>query len=385
VLFAAFVIGPAQAATLRLDARTIYERAVSSNIILSPGGSALQLESGEVFQDDGPAAGYSYKPNRETLSPGIEIRKQLLIPDPRASKAVLMVGRGGDLKVEVNGNPQTLEAAQKTAFGEWQAYNINPAALKPGLNDIVVSGAGMVGIARADDSYVELPHRSARSTDGGKTWSVDRLGPGGDIAGEYYIRVYLEHFLSRGSILLTWWCCRATSRRTGSLFSLRRRNADQVHVPPTVPGDIGECVYRTILAHRNRVDEPGSLAVAEENRAVIGVLRGRNIVGYQVQILSRPCSRPCVHDYTPSIHYDATFRQVIQGVAVRPENEAEIAEMEIIEHAASPGRFRGNALQHIHALRPGIEPEQIAGAAVDRVDRLFGSVPDCLPPAVSHG
>jgi len=202
VLLAAFAFGPAQAATLRLDARTINERAVSNNITLSPDGSALQLESGEVFQDDGPAAGYSYKPNRETLSPGIEIRKQLLIPDPRASKAVLMVGRGGDLKVEVNGTPQTLEAAQKTAFGEWQAYNINPAALKPGLNDIVVSGAGMVGIARADDSYVELPHRSARSTDGGKSWSVDRLGPAGDIAGEYYVRVYLQHFVSRGSILL---------------------------------------------------------------------------------------------------------------------------------------------------------------------------------------
>ena len=31
---------------------------------------------------------------------------------------------------------------------------------------------------------------------------VDRLGPAGDIAGEYYVRVYLEHFLPSGSILL---------------------------------------------------------------------------------------------------------------------------------------------------------------------------------------
>jgi len=201
-VFAAFVFGPAQAATLHLNARTIYERAVSSNITLSQDGSALQLKSGEVFQDDGPASGFSYKANTEMLSPGIEIRKQLLIPDPRASKALLMVSRGGDLKLAVNGKPQKLGAPQEIVYGQWQAYNIDPAALKPGMNDIVIWGTGMVRIARADDSYVELPHRSARSADGGKSWSVDSLSPAGDTAGEYYVRVYLEHFLSSGSIML---------------------------------------------------------------------------------------------------------------------------------------------------------------------------------------
>jgi hypothetical protein len=201
-VFAACVLAPAQAATLCLDARTLFERAVSSNITLSQDRSALQLESGEVFQDDGPASGYSYKPNREKLSPGIKIRKQLLIPDPRASKAVLIVSPGGDLKVEVNGHPQKLEAPRETGWRQWQAYDIDPSALKPGVNDIVIWGTGMVQIARADDSYAPLPHRSAHSADGGKSWSVDRLGPAGDIAGEYYVRVYLEHFQSRGSILL---------------------------------------------------------------------------------------------------------------------------------------------------------------------------------------
>jgi len=201
-VLAACAICPAQAATLRLDARTIFERAVSGNITLSQDGSALQLKSGEVFQDDGPASGFSYKPNRETLSPGIKIRKQLLIPNPQASKAVLMVSRGGDLKVEVNGHIQNLGAPQKTGWGQWQAYEIDPAGLKTGVNDFAIWGTGMVLIARADDSYAQLPHRSARSADGGKSWSVDRLGPAGDIAGEYYVRVYLEHFLPRGSILL---------------------------------------------------------------------------------------------------------------------------------------------------------------------------------------
>ena len=87
-------------------------------------------------------------------------------------------GGGGDLQVEVNGVPQKLGAPRKIFLDEWQAYNIDPAALKPGVNDIVIRGTGMVWIARADDSYVELPHRSARSADGGKSWSVDGLGAG---------------------------------------------------------------------------------------------------------------------------------------------------------------------------------------------------------------
>jgi hypothetical protein len=201
-VFAAFVICPARAATLHLNARTIYDHAVSSNIALSPDGSALQLMSGEVFQDDGPASGFSYKANEETLSPGVEVRKQLLIPDPRASKAILLVGPGGDLKVEVNGKPQKLGPPETIFYGQWQAYTLDPTALRPGMNDIVIGGTGAVRIARADDSYEELPHRSARSVDGGNSWSVDRLGPAGDIAGEYYVRVNLEHFLSSGSILL---------------------------------------------------------------------------------------------------------------------------------------------------------------------------------------
>ena len=201
-VFGALLLGPARAGTLHLDAAKIFESAVSSNITLSPDGSALQLKAGEVIQDDGPASGFSYKPNQEMLGPGIEIRKQLLIADPRASKAVLMVSRGGDLNVEVNGQCQKLNAPQKTGWGEWQAYNIDPAALRPGVNAIVIGGAGMIRIARADDSYADLPHRSARSTDGGKFWSVDRLGPRGDIAGEYYIRLYLERFLPSASLLL---------------------------------------------------------------------------------------------------------------------------------------------------------------------------------------
>ena len=187
LLLTALLSGLVPAATVRFDARTLFERAVTQNISLSKDGSMLQLASGDVYEDDGPASGWSYKPNQETLSPTVWIRKQLVIPDPRASSAGLMVGPGGDkLKVLINGQPQTLEDPRPTGFGQWQAYTFNPAALKPGLNEIVMSGSGQLWIARSDDSYVEFPHRSARTTDGGASWKVDQLGPEGNISGEYH-------------------------------------------------------------------------------------------------------------------------------------------------------------------------------------------------------
>jgi len=201
-IVAAFLFCPAQANTLHWKVQQICQHAVTRDISISEDGSALELQSGEVFQDDGPASGFSYKPNKEVLSAGVEIRKQLVISDPRANKAMLLVGHGGGLEVEVNGAPQKLGAPRTAFLGAWQVYEMDPSALRVGVNDIVIHGDGTIWIARADDSYSELPHRSARSTDGGKSWRVDGLGPEGNIAGEYYVRIYLEHYRSSGSILL---------------------------------------------------------------------------------------------------------------------------------------------------------------------------------------
>jgi hypothetical protein len=46
------------------------------------------------------------------------------------------------------------------------------------------------------------PGRSAKSTDGGKSWDCDHLGPDGKLQGEYGVRVFLEHYRSNGSLTL---------------------------------------------------------------------------------------------------------------------------------------------------------------------------------------
>lgn len=187
------------------DAPTLFEQGVGRNVRLN--GGALELERGELFEDDGPAAGFSYLPNEEALGPGVWIRKDLVLPDPRAARATLLVAPGGALEAVVNGKPQKLGAARKVSR-TWEAYEIDPALLKPGTNEIVLHGRGKVWIARAEEfaagsrERARHPNRSARSADGGKTWDFERLGPDGKIDGEYYVRLVLDQHRQRGSLVL---------------------------------------------------------------------------------------------------------------------------------------------------------------------------------------
>jgi transglutaminase-like putative cysteine protease len=203
--FTAAGASPAFADELRLDAKALYERSITRDVRLTASG--IELEEGALFEDDGPAAGYSYQPNEERLSDKVRIKKELIVPNPGARAATLLVGPGGDLKATVNGKPVELKPAGK-AGNYWQTYAIPPDALKPGKNECVLYGNGRVWIARAQDFAAgsaerpKHPGRSARSGDGGTSWEADRLGPSGDISGEYYVRLFLDHFRPAGVITL---------------------------------------------------------------------------------------------------------------------------------------------------------------------------------------
>ena len=198
---------PATADELRLDARTLFEKAVSRHLRLSAAATALELETGELYEDDGPAAGYSYLPNEEKLSATTWIKKELLIARPQGSKATLLVGSGGAIQAIINGKPQELQREGKVG-NYWEAYSFSPEALKAGKNEIVLHGQGKVWIARAEDfaagsrTRTKHPNRSARSTDGGKTWDYDRLGSAGEMDGEYYVRIVLDQHRARGTLTL---------------------------------------------------------------------------------------------------------------------------------------------------------------------------------------
>src|SRR5690606_2723878 len=71
-------------------------------------------------------------------------------------------------------------------------------------NQIVLAGSGKLWIARSDE-YPEgttSPNRSARSSDGGRTWETDQLADADGVDGEYYVRLFLDQHTSQGSLRL---------------------------------------------------------------------------------------------------------------------------------------------------------------------------------------
>ncbi len=194
-----------QGETVTLSARQLDQQAVTERVRMTDDGQALELAAGELVEDDGPAAGYSYRPNVEQLSDSVWIKKQLLVERPATRQATLLIAPGGELSVTVNGRKAPLGQPRK-AGGYWQAYDLDPAILQPGMNELVVSGSGQVWIARDEDyahgstTRTRHPNRSAKSRDNGQTWDDARLGVADDMDGEYYVRLFLDHTLPEGRI-----------------------------------------------------------------------------------------------------------------------------------------------------------------------------------------
>lgn len=185
-------------------ARELHADGLGRQVRLAEDGSTLQLDAGVLVEDDGPAAGFSYRPNEEQLGRDVRVRKELRVNDPRARAATLLVGGVGEFSVAVNGAPQTLAAPEK-AGNYWFAYSLPVGSLRAGLNEITLAGSGKsrIWIAR-DDEFAggsterpRHPDRSEKSRDGGATWSRDKLGTQDDVDGEYYVRLFLDqHFVT---------------------------------------------------------------------------------------------------------------------------------------------------------------------------------------------
>lgn len=203
------ICSPVTASTVQLDAAALFEGAVTHDLRLSKERAAIELDTGELFEDDGPASGHSYKlpDNRETLSSETWIKKELVIPNPKAQAAYLVVLSEEPFEAVINGTPQSL-GSNLSGRTLHKAYAFDPKLLRPGTNEVILRASGKVWIARDDEfamgsrTRTHHPNRSAKSIDGGKAWDYDHLGPEGKLDGEYGVRVFLDHYRSQGSLLL---------------------------------------------------------------------------------------------------------------------------------------------------------------------------------------
>jgi len=199
----------ASASTLRLEAPGLFDQSVTQDLRLSEGGEGIELEMGELFEDDGPAAGHSYqKPeNVEGVTDRTWIKKELLIPNPQARAAHLVVLSEEPFEAIINGSPASLGKNQSGRPSQ-KACAFEPNLLRAGRNEIILRTSGRVSIARDDEfalgsrTRTHHPNRSAKSTDAGKTWDYDHLGPEGKLDGEYGVRVFLDHYRTQGTLTM---------------------------------------------------------------------------------------------------------------------------------------------------------------------------------------
>lgn len=219
LLLSTFTLSAAETTqVLRLSAAELFARGSAYHTQLSADGKAIELTRGVLVENDGAAAGYSYQPNEEILSEQFAATKHLHIDSlgqPRylldgkvverergPGRALLLLGHSGPTP-QAKINDQEVKLGEPLKAGNyWKAFEIPHAVLKQGKNIIQLSGSGKLWIARYDD--IAPPPRKALPAHSLNSWKEvagekhQLLGPQNNIAGEYYVRLYLDGYLHRG-------------------------------------------------------------------------------------------------------------------------------------------------------------------------------------------
>src|SRR5579872_1234985 len=133
VTFSFQSLSKTQPSALQMQATTLFEQSVTHHLQIIKDGAGIELAVGELFEDDGPASGHSYqKPeNRETVTNQIWIKKELLIPNPAARAAYLVVLSDTPVETILNGTAQNLGTNQ-SGRPLHQKYAIDPKLLRAG-------------------------------------------------------------------------------------------------------------------------------------------------------------------------------------------------------------------------------------------------------------
>jgi len=195
------------------DAGRLYAAGRSSAMVLD--GGKMTLEHNILIEDDAPGCGYSSNPSSiEILRDGIVLRKTLILDrlPARGASVVAMFypdnpalpNNGRHVIFTVNGTEIPYEIKHF-----WTHAPVPANILRKGENEILVRTLEpdtrfKTWIALEENFKIgsltrtHHPNRSARSTDGGKTWNDRRLGVNGSVDGEYSIRLALDAYPPAG-------------------------------------------------------------------------------------------------------------------------------------------------------------------------------------------
>ncbi len=197
-------------------ANTLFMNSTSRSMMTTDTG--ITLENQILIEDDAPACGYSSKEGSvEVLKKGVLIKKILILNEIPAGPAWIAMlvypdfppqpNNGRHLLFTVNGHKIKYEVRHF-----WTDVPVPASFLHRGENIITVHtfepDTRFKTWVALDENYrfgsvdrLHHPNRSARSTDGGKTWDFDHLGEKGIVDGEYPIRLKISNYHPSGWLL----------------------------------------------------------------------------------------------------------------------------------------------------------------------------------------
>ena len=203
---------PVPGSGFSIDARRLYDGGQIDALAFHEAGGGIVISDEALIETDADGCGYPY--GQDVLAGDVQIRKEFLLDSPAASAASLLIchvveklwttpAHDAPAVVSVNG-----QAAEVTLKVGWNTIEIDPALLRAGRNEIVLStppGAApaIIPFARREDILDNAPWRAAtptgsfKSAGGGKNWSP-KLGVGDITEGEYNIRLRLRRFAPMG-------------------------------------------------------------------------------------------------------------------------------------------------------------------------------------------
>ncbi len=199
-----FPVSAAQTAyTMEFDGSDNWDNSFyCPNIDVDTNPGSAQLIKSELISDEmGNITDATY----DVIAGTIRAKKELVITDPAADKATLIIytnsSPAGEFILEVNGKPNTITFDNdRMLTGGWSRADVDPKQLQEGVNTFVLYSSGDNAITLYIDNC-RFPNRSAKSTDSGSTWDNTHLGRQGFCDGEYLIRLRLSHYPHGGEVL----------------------------------------------------------------------------------------------------------------------------------------------------------------------------------------
>ncbi|MBN2583606.1 MAG: transglutaminase domain-containing protein [Planctomycetes bacterium] len=206
----------------RMPLREAYEAGqLARNVQMTPGSRSLVLYDTTLIEDDGPGArslSLAWPTTWETVAGCRQARKLLYIDRLQTVAATLVFSgnptRGEELPlvIRVNGHAITYRWPHgEGEVGGWQHVAVPPRWLRRGRNEIVFScegpGGWWLSIAPRSEIVLNEPGRksvagtrSQLSLDHGRMWGKG-LGPDGEQAGEYMVRLNLRQYRKQGELI----------------------------------------------------------------------------------------------------------------------------------------------------------------------------------------